>query len=1050
MCTVSKPVITNVKNSLGSYIKGNGKGRDIVVATPRALTAKQRNNLENAIDEKGFRLIQIHGRDALANLLYSDSRWCKELLGLTGTPQALTILPKTTRPFLDIPLIGRDDDIKLVENFTGDSILVGQPGSGKTTILYQLVKNNDALFLAGKDETVIANEIRDKKPEIIIVDDAHLYTDLLKSLLHLRKEINADFKIIASCWPSYKSELQDILQLPDTQTNELPLLTRDEIVKVINAAGIYGPNDLIREINHQSRGKPGLAVILSHLIKAGGINEVGLGDALARNIKHSFEPLVGKTTTQIIAAFSLGGDAGFSIEDIAGELGLSVAEVQHAVIHLATGGVLEETRYKRLAVYPERLRHALIRDLYFSGAISLSPVSLINKTQDQEGSAISIICAKALGGKIESEFLENLINRAPTEKVCEVYCSLGPHETAWIIEKYSHHLNKIARLGLIFAPDIVIPKLLDQAPAKIDNLHSNPSAELRKLQDWCLSGYPGRDAVSRRKSLLDATLAWYNDSKEKIVAVKALQICMHPGYENTESDPGLGMTLTISRGHVLPDELRVLSNWWDTIFGIVKEISPSYWGPLWELIDDWAYPGRHTMGNPADPEFISFSKIAATQMLKDICSLYPAHNGIKRKTQSLAKHAKLNISIQVNEEFDALYPLEDLENYEGSAKTQKNNADDVVCRWINDDPDYVARKISTIEKEAAETDITYPCWTQYVCRELANKTNAPMDWLHAFSTVGLEPRLLHPFLDAADIVNNDAAHQIFRAWLENQYAKTWALQILLDHPDVPDELLSKGISNLEKLHSQMIAFHKTLLPESFVIRLLEHNLPEIRSAAVIHEWNATKRNPRMSLINQWESVVTDTEGKDYHFKGIFKHKTDLGCVWLQNKIKSGEYIYETDNLVKEVLGLINDVHRKTIISTLDETSDLNEEFIQSIINKDLQLYKLLLDRKLDKDQHLSPLKGYPSVRPEWIGMVKLALSKGYTHQDIVFATYGRSQFWHGPDSEYHAGWENSFAKLIENDDEDIRKIGELGKKMAGESRARALEKEKKQAIYGFH
>ena len=83
-------------------------------------------------------------------------------------------------------------------------------------------------------------------------------------------------------------------------------------------------------------------------------------------------------------------------------------------------------------------------------------------------------------------------------------------------------------------------------------------------------------------------------------------------------------------------------------------------------------------------------------------------------------------------------------------------------------------------------------------------------------------------------------------------------------------------------------------------------------------------------------------------------------------------------------------------------------------------------------------------------MVKLALSKGYTHQDIVFATYGRSQFWHGPDSEYHAGWENSFAKLIENDDEDIRKIGELGKKMAGESRARALEKEKKQAIYGFH
>ena len=220
------------------------------------------------------------------------------------------------------------------------------------------------------------------------------------------------------------------------------------------------------------------------------------------------------------------------------------------------------------------------------------------------------------------------------------------------------------------------------------------------------------------------------------------------------------MTLTISRGHVLPDELRVLSNWWDTIFGIVKEISPSYWGPLWELIDDWAYPGRHTMGNPADPEFISFSKVAATQMLKDICSLYPAHNGIKRKTQSLAKHAKLNISIQVNEEFDALYPLEDLENYEGSAKTQKNNADAVVCRWTTESPNHVAEKISLIEKEARETGINYPCCSHYVCGEIAKNITNPMDWLYAFSKAGLDARFLAPFLEAADVTKNEDAQKI--------------------------------------------------------------------------------------------------------------------------------------------------------------------------------------------------------------------------------------------------------------------------------------------------
>ena len=59
-----------------------------------------------------------------------------------------------------------------------------------------------------------------------------------------------------------------------------------------------------------------------------------------------------------------------------------------------------------------------------------------------------------------------------------------------------------------------------------------------------------------------------------------------------------------------------------------------------------------------------------------------------------------------------------------------------------------------------------------------------------------------------------------------------------------------------------------------------------------------------------------------------------------------------------------------------------------------------------------------------------------------------SQIWGGPTSEYQKKWEESFDKLVQNENEDIRKIGELGKKVANLRRLNALEKEKKDAIYG--
>ncbi len=82
----------------------------------------------------------------------------------------------------------------------------------------------------------------------IVVDDAHLKPEFLTALHHLRREIHADFRLLVNCWPNRGREVKSNLQIAEQSVWELPLLTQDEIVEVINSTGFrpsyrVGPRD---------------------------------------------------------------------------------------------------------------------------------------------------------------------------------------------------------------------------------------------------------------------------------------------------------------------------------------------------------------------------------------------------------------------------------------------------------------------------------------------------------------------------------------------------------------------------------------------------------------------------------------------------------------------------------------------------------------------------------------------------------------------------------------------------------------------------------------
>jgi len=131
VCTTESDVIGNLTKSLDSYLRDGGTRRKVVLATSQELTPRRRRNLEQRAVKKGFTLVQVIKHRGIADRLYRDAGWRRKLLGLAGTPAALSAVPLSRRPFLDLIPVGREDDLTWLRTTSGDRVLSGQPGSRK-------------------------------------------------------------------------------------------------------------------------------------------------------------------------------------------------------------------------------------------------------------------------------------------------------------------------------------------------------------------------------------------------------------------------------------------------------------------------------------------------------------------------------------------------------------------------------------------------------------------------------------------------------------------------------------------------------------------------------------------------------------------------------------------------------------------------------------------------------------------------------------------------------------------------------------------------------
>ena len=193
------------------------------------------------------------------------------MLGLTGTPSALSAVPLSRRPQVGTELRGRDEDVEWLQSTPGDRVVLGVPGSGKTYLFSSLIRSGwPALFLVSDDDTAIAIAVREQKPGIVIVDDAHVEPDRLERLRRLRHEIRGEFEIVASAWPGARADVIEALGgLPESRVHNLELLPRAQILEIFHDLDVRPRDEILRDLVSQAGNKPGLAVTIALLWRQG-------------------------------------------------------------------------------------------------------------------------------------------------------------------------------------------------------------------------------------------------------------------------------------------------------------------------------------------------------------------------------------------------------------------------------------------------------------------------------------------------------------------------------------------------------------------------------------------------------------------------------------------------------------------------------------------------------------------------------------------------------------------------------------------------------------
>lgn len=1058
--TTGQDVKGNLRRNLEVYVKSGRRGRQVVLATSQALTTTRKSNLYTEARRLGFTLHPINDRPAIANLLYRNPDWCLSLLGLTGNPPALSVVPIQSRPLYVIPPIGRDEDLLWLESSLEDALLVGQPGSGKTFLLHMLTQSSGALFAVSRNITEIANAVRAQNPLVIMVDDAQLDIEFLRHLRHMREEIGAEFRILASCWPGEQQQIANAMNLAERQIRALERLPREQMLQIVNSVGIFGPNILIREILDQSEGRPGLAVTLAELCMRGATQEVALGDALQRDLVPFLESRIGTSASSILAILSLGDNYGLPGDVVVQALGRSPDEVATIIRQLEYSGVIW-VNGDHYSLRPEALRYAIIRDSFFNARVPVLPQhslrSLIDRINHRGDATVAIIGAMAVGARMDQHWLQTLVTQsiaANQERIWKNYTGLGRAQANWVLENHPQRIITVAFPALFHAPERAIPILLEQSVNDVRELHSNPDHPLRILEDWVEAGEPGtEEPLRRRVTVLDSVTTWLRRGGDRNTILGALRIALSPNFERTTTDVAAGKTVTFTFGFITQHDMEQLQARWPAVLDILHQLEITNWQYVMDTVRSWAHPLARGAEIP-QPQ-IDFMQNFARCMLTDLVRIAGDHPGVLAQLRNAAQNLDLELDISINEEFQILYPERDLKkDWRTELQRQREAVVHLAEQWAGLQPSSVAQLIAELNQEAALGHAGWQHWpTEVLCPEIAGRVDTKLEWLRAFAQAGLDSAYIFPFLQQAVIQNEPGWAEIAFSCLEQAPLRGAPISLVLSMEDPPQDLLDAVLNRVEEFHG--LVEHLCLrdqVPEPTLTRLLRHQTPSIAIAAAEGHWNSDPQHTVSdSVRTDWENVVIQyfSYDQDYELQTVFAELPSLAEAWLRARMADVDNrFYSYHDALRSAIGALSTESRSDLLRDIPSTNLYRyDDLVRGLVGNDSDVFRTLLATDHLRSLHLVPLHGSPTEI--WVSKALVALEFEYSPEAIAYAAFGGLTSWSGNESDHYNGWLQAFERLLSHDDRRIREIGDVGVEYSRARREEALKKEKIEEIYGL-
>jgi hypothetical protein len=1068
VCTVGEDVARNLKDNLDAFLERGLSSRKVALATSRALTPQETRELFRLAREKEFTLLQVFERSALAFLLYRNTTWCKRLLRLTGAPSALSVVPLSRRRQVDIELRGRDEDIKWLRSTPGDRVVLGLPGSGKTYLFSSLIRSGwPALYLVSDDDTAIANAFREQDPGVVIVDDAHVEPERLVLLRRLRDEIQGEFEIVASAWPGPEAGA-DVIEalggLPESRVHNLGLLPRARILEIFQDLDVRPRDEILRDLVSQAGNKPGLAVTIALLWRQGEWQKILDGTVLSRTLLSLFKGLTGVEVADVLAAFSLGGRRGMSLEAVAGFLEIPAREVWKLARDLSTGGVLSPVDTERLAIHPQVLRSALLRQIFFTGSpIRLNYRKLLPSAPSFAESVEEIMAARAYGAVISTADLHDLVLQSGSRRAWSTLAVMSEEEARWVLENYPGNLLDVASGLLRLTPREVIPRILERAaePTKKTGGWSLPEQPMRILSSWVEDFWAGPEEwIRRRQMVARAAKEFLLGRGEKGTGVHAICIALSPQRLGDSLDPGRGDILTHSRRLLPTETLRQLEPIWDETKEVIQDIDSASCHHLVSLLWDWHH--QRWAGSAEDAaEKRELMREFAGRVLRDLAALSQGSPGLHAHFGRLAEEFGISLELEQDEVFLLLYHHDLSPGLSDREAAQRERFKALASEWAQDDPEVVVQKIAFYEEEAKKSSGHMRNMSDF-CWELANVVQDPVLWLDECLSQCLKSDLVGPFLERIVRDQREGWESLLNRSLDIEALKWQAATLVLTRPDPPPTLLERILNEFPDL-STLVEGRclNRKVPLRTLSRLLRHSQWDIALAAAVGEWWAEPQGEvHEEVLPEWRSAILRSRTEEYRdTESNMSLQYSLGCIlsgdaslaleWLRNRLRDPDLprYFSEDSPFAHALRSLGKEQRLSLLQEL-EPVPIVSHMIPLLVREDVELYRQVLAlSRLSDYHHLAPLAGLP--QKPWSNLALAALQAGYDPAQIAEAAFEKSEAVVGSGIEYWEKWDLAFAEIEREGPPELQEVSWYGRKIAQEKLQGAKGMEKYIDIHGL-